>query len=323
LKRRKKILSILIKILIGAGSFGIIYLRLKSDFTAEKLNLLYTSALSYRGLLFFTLCLLLIPVNWGIESYKWQLITRPIEYISFRRATKSVYAGVCLGNLAPGRATEFVAKIIFFHVESRPTITVLHFIGGMFQLSITVIVGFIALIFQLRNFGDEYSWMVYTTTIVGGLLIAALIFCIYRIDYILNLIAKRISREKDLPEFKYHFTTGSVIQLFGFSLLRYIVFFIQFVLIISLFHAPLNLTIFTGIALYFLITTTLPMISVLEAAIRAAIALVVFKGSGISDTVLALSSVLIWLVNIIIPSIFGYFILLRQNFNFKFFRTKK
>jgi hypothetical protein len=90
------------------------------------------------------------------------------------------------------------------------------------------------------------------------------------------------------------------------------------------FHpVTFNYAIFSGVALYFLITTTLPMISVLEAATRAAVAIVVFRGSGISDTVLALSSVLIWLVNIIIPSIFGYIILLRQNFNFKLFRSKK
>ena len=62
----------------------------------------------------------------------------------------------------------------------------------------------------------------------------------------------------------------------------------------------------------------MPMISVIEAPIRAAIALVVFKDAGLSDAGLALASVLIWLVNIIVPSIFGYLVLLKQNFNFKF-----
>jgi hypothetical protein len=65
------------------------------------------------------------------------------------------------------------------------------------------------------------------------------------------------------------------------------------------------------------------MISVLEAAIRTAIALVVFKGSGISGSALAFSSLLLWLLNIILPSVFGYLVLLRQNFNFKLFKTKK
>lgn len=316
-------MPILIKILIGVGSFGIIYLRLKSEFTVENLTLLSTSALSYKGVFYFSLCLLLIPVNWGIESYKWQLITKPIEKVSYKTATKSIYSGVCLGNLAPGRATEFIAKIYFFHIRNRPKITVLHFVGGMFQLSITIIVGFIALIFQLKNFGEEYAWILYTTSGIGFLLLAALIFCIYRIDYILNLIAKKISKDHELTDFKYKFTPASLLKLFGFSFLRYAVFYFQFILLLSLFYSPMNPVIYTGVALYFLITSTIPMISVIEAAIRAAVALVVFKGSGMSNTALALSSVLVWLVNIIIPSILGYFILIRQNFNFKLFRSRK
>lgn len=268
-------------------------------------------------------CLLLIPVNWGIEAYKWKLITAPIQWISYKTATKSVYSGVCLGNLAPGRATEFLAKIIFFKIENRPKITVLHFVGGMFQLSITIISGFIALLLMLKNFGGDSVWMTYTTSIIGIILLTLLILSIYKINYILNFISKKISKQSQVEDFNYKFSAKALIKLFGFSALRYAVFFLQFVLLIYLFHRGISVSVFSEIALYFLITTTIPMISVLEAAIRAAVALVVFKDSGISNSALALSSLLIWLVNIIIPSIFGYIILLRQNFNFKLFKTKK
>lgn len=323
MQKRKKILSILIKLLIGIGSFLLIYIRLSADFTPDKLALLYSSAFSGIGILCFIVCLALIPVNWGIEAYKWKLITAPIQWVSYKTATKSVYSGVCLGNLAPGRATEFLAKIIFFKIENRPKITVLHFVGGMFQLSITIIAGFIALLAELKNFDSDSSWMTYVTTGIGILLLSALFLSIYKINTILNFISKKVSKQSKVEDFNYKFSAKALIKLFGFSAIRYAVFFLQFFLLIYIFDRHINLSILPGIALYFLITTTLPMISVLEAAIRAAIALVVFKDSGISNSALALSSVLIWLVNIIIPSIFGYIILLRQNFNFKLFKTKK
>ena len=323
MQTRKKILSILIKLLIGIGCFSIIYLRLKSDFTPEKLDLLYSSAVSRLGFSCFLLCLLLIPLNWGIEAYKWKLITAPIQWVSYKTATKSVYAGVCLGNLAPGRATEFLAKIIFFKIENRPRITVLHFVGGMFQLSITIICGFIALLVLLRDLGGNSVWMPYTTAGIGLVLIVLLILSIYRINDLLNFISKKISRQKQVEDFHYRFTAKALLKLFGFSTLRYFVFFLQFLLLIFIFHRGVSTALFPQIALYFLITTTIPMISVLEAAIRAFVAFFVFKDSGISDPALALSSLLIWLVNIIVPSIFGYIVLLRQNFNFKLFKTKK
>lgn len=320
---RKKILSLLIKLLIGVGSFFIIYIRLKSDFTPEKLDLLYNSAFSSLGLFCFLLCLFLIPINWGIEAYKWKLITAPIQWVSYKTATKSVYAGVCLGNLAPGRATEFLAKIIFFKIENRPKITVLHFVGGMFQLSITIICGFLALIKMLNHFGTDSAWMTYATSTIGVILLILLLVCIAKINTLLNFISKKISKESQVEDFNYKFTASSLVKLFGFSALRYSVFFMQFSLLIFLFHQHISIAIFPEIALYFLITTTIPMISVLEAAIRAAAAMVVFKDSGIDNSALALSSLLIWVVNIIVPSVFGYIILLRQNFNFKLFKTKK
>ncbi len=320
----KKIVSTSIKLLIGFASFLLIYSRLKSDLTPEKLEILSSLAFSTKGLIGFGVCFLLIPINWGIESFKWQLITSPIEKISFKTANHSVYSGICLGNLAPGRATEFLAKIVFFKLENRPKITALHFINGMFQLSITYLVGLSALLFQLKQFEGDSVWLAYTTSSIAVLVFGVFIFSLIKIDFILNLITKKISKQTPISDFKYKFTAKDLFQLFGLSFIRYLVFSLQFILLIYLFYQQdLNFEIFVGIAIYFLITTTIPMISILEAPIRAAIALIVFQDSGISNSALALSSALIWLINIIVPSIYGYTILLKQNFDFKIFGKQK
>lgn len=319
----KKILSRFVKLLVGIGCLAIIWYRLAPEFNAANRALLAQQIFSAGGFIALTTALLLIPVNWGIEAYKWKLITAPIQWISYKTATKSVYSGVCLGNLAPGRATEFVAKIIYFKIDNRPKITVLHFVGGMFQLSITIITGFIALLFKLNEFGESAAWIRYAVPASSILLLGLLILSIIKINWILKFASSRINKNKQLEDFDYHFTPKALLQLFGFSLLRYLVFFTQFFLLLLLFEKKVNLLLFPGIALYFLITTVIPMISALEAAIRAAVAILVFKDSGISSAALALSSLMIWLVNIIIPSIAGYIFLIRQNFNFKLFRKNK
>ncbi|MBI2721599.1 MAG: flippase-like domain-containing protein [Bacteroidetes bacterium] len=298
--------------------FLIIYFRLKNDFTPTNLALLTDSVFSGNGIFTLLICILLIPLNWGIESYKWKIITAPVEVISFFNASRSVYSGVCLGNLAPGRATEFIAKIIFFKPENRPQITVLHFVNGMFQLSITYIIGFVALAYKMKSFGDAYVWIAYTAISTAVLVIIIFIICLVKIDRVLNFLTQRISKQKQIAVAAYKFTKIQLLQLFGLSAIRYVVFFIQMVLLIKLFAGNFDATIGFGIALYFLITTTIPMISFLEAAIRAAVALVVFKGAGISNAGLALASISVWLLNIILPSILGYIILLKQNFDFKF-----
>lgn len=320
----KKILATIIKVLIGVLSLGIIYYKLKSDFTSDKLALLLDAAYSLRGFFCLIICLLFIPLNWGIESYKWKIITQPVEQVSFKTAMKSVYSGVCLGNLAPGRATEFLAKIFFFKPENRSKITVLHFVGGMFQLSITIVLGMIALLFKFKNFGNDDLWVAYLVSTLAVIVLGAFIFCLIKINKILTFVSKKISKQKSISDFEYQFTRQQLVKLFSFSILRYLVFSSQMLVIINLFNQQaFSFEIVLGIWLYFLITSIVPMISFIEAAIRAAVALIVFKNCGISNAALALSSIIVWLINIVIPSVAGYFILIKQNFNFKLSSHKK
>lgn len=323
LSTTKKILSPLIKIALGLATFSVIYYRLKPEFTAQNMQLLSAQVLSLKGALCLLGAVLLIPINWGIEAYKWKLITAPVQRISFFRANQSVYSGVCLGNLAPGRATEFLAKIIYFDADKRSSVTVLHFIGGLFQLSITILCGFLAMYSQLHVLGEKLAWMQVVLPILGLLLLIALVLSIWRINWLLQFVTKRILKNQATDAFNYQFSAGQVLQLFFFSFLRYGIFFLQFYLLLSLLSDNSLLSIVPGIALYFLITTILPMFSAIEAAVRAAVALVVFKESGMAATGLALSSVLLWIINIIVPSGIGYIFLVREKFDFKLVRKKQ
>ena len=103
-KTLKKPLALSVKILIGILSFWIIYNRLSHipELKAQCLQWLGEPTMYVA----FIVVLFLMPINWGIESYKWQMITKTTELVSLGTAMRSVYSGVCIGNLAPGRATE-------------------------------------------------------------------------------------------------------------------------------------------------------------------------------------------------------------------------
>ena len=94
-------------------------------------------------------------------------------------------------------------------------------------------------------------------------------------------------------------------------------------MLLNVFGALSNsIYMFTGIYIYFLFTTIIPMFSVIEAAVRTAIALVVFADLGLSDAALAVSAIMLWLSNIVFPSIVGYIILLRENLSLSSFSFK-
>mgnify|MGYP000909638265 CR=1 FL=1 len=323
LPESRKILSIILKLGIGIGSIVIIYLRLHSDLTPDKLKLLVTQLSGTTALLTLITCGLMMPLNWGIESYKWMIITAPIQKIGFGRAARAVYSGLCLGNFAPGRATEFIAKILFFEPKNRPQVTVLHFIGGMFQLFVTVLFGTAGILFRLNDLGNDQQWLAYLGASLIVLLSMLLSLCIFKADALLNFVSRRFIRNQPIGAFHYRFSGKLVSALFAFSILRFLVFTTQFVMIISIFHnEAFSLKVFGSVAIYFLITTSVPMFSLAEPAIRTAIALLVFAGCGIDNSVMAICTILLWIINIVLPSVAGYYFLVQENFNFKLSKKK-
>jgi hypothetical protein len=82
----------------------------------------------------------------------------------------------------------------------------------------------------------------------------------------------------------------------------------------------MNAAIFSSVCVYFLLTTILPMISFIEPAIRAAIAVLVFGGTEINEISLVTTAILVWLINIVLPSIFGYIIIVKEKFELNAFK---
>lgn len=258
-----------------------------------------------------------MPINWGIESYKWKLITKQVEAISYTTALKSVFMGICLGNIAPGRAMEFLGKIYFFKSENKPSVTILHFINGMFQMLITMLVGICAIAykFQLVHASPQ---LVYSIIVFGVVLI--IFFCLAILN--VSTIQRKL---KFIKWFKFSestqqlsFSKTVLLKLIVFSMLRYLVFSFQFYLVYRVLSLPMPvIQMASSIAVYFMLTSLIPMVSFIEPAIRAAIALFVFNQVNDSYISVVLSATLLWFINVVLPSVIGYVIILKSKINFK------
>lgn len=310
----KKPLILFIKILIGILSFWIIYNRISQiPYLKEQLFNWFAEPRMY---IVIGLVLLLMPLNWGIESYKWKTITHRVEKITYSTSLKSIFSGICVGNLAPGRAMEFLAKIFFFKPENRPTVTVLHFINGMFQMLITVTVGMISVALKLNQTNDASNF-IYYVIIAGFCLIAFFCWAILNVSFIQKKLAFikwfRVHETQNIQ-----FSRRLIFQLISLSIIRYLVFTTQFYILFNSLSPQNNLPeTFMSIAAYFMLTSLIPMVSFIEPAIRAAIALFVFNNVGDNTIIVVLSSTFVWIINVVFPSIIGYIIILKEKIDFR------
>lgn len=305
-KSGKKIFIIAGKILVGLLLSWVLIDELRESSAEFNRVPLRETLMQPDNLLLLAACILLMPVNWIIETIKWRMIVRTLTGdFSFRKAFKSVFAGVAFGNLAPGRATEFAGKIIFVPQQFRVHASYLHFVSGASQLSITILAGLMAVAFKGIPDKDNTFLTIVTFGFIPVVLGASLLFFFnprwffQRLRKI-KMIRKRAEGEVSV-ERKVQF------QIFALSAVRYLVFAIQFLLIAGIFFSEKNFSVIVpGVCLYYLFSSVVPMFSVIEPFMRGGIAVIVFGKVEPNSINVFISSTAIWLINIVIPSVAGY-----------------
>lgn len=311
----KKRLVLLFKILLGVASFVFLWFKLKDQLTPEKLAILKQTLFLENNLSLFIFVYLLMIPNWLIESYKWKIITAHIEKITYVKAIKGVMAGICIGNVTPGRFGEFAGRLIYFKPEHRSKITITHFVCGSTQLFITVATGIVCTALWLLK--HESSSLIYIALAAGGVLLVLLTLLLFKIDIAYKKVASlRMLKRFDLGT--VHYPKPILIKTILWSMLRYFVFASQYILLLKICGASGSyIKLFIPVSISFLLMSSIPMISFIEVAIRAGIALLLFSEFISNELLIITASTALWFINIITPSIIGYFIILASKIQLK------
>ncbi|MGZ3861801.1 MAG: lysylphosphatidylglycerol synthase transmembrane domain-containing protein [Bacteroidia bacterium] len=308
----KKNITALIKILIGVLCILLIAQRLYGSYSPENLRSVKAIFSEQNYLLLIVTCLLM-TVNWGIEVWKWKIITAPIEEISFFNAWQSVWTGVCIGNLTPGRLGEFAGRIMFYEPENRAKIATSHFVSGITQLVITIVMGCLGLLV----FSNVVNAGFFIVTLTGEIIL--LVILTWALLNLSKLISK-IVKLSFLQKFDFaglSFSKNILGKLLLLSVIRYFVFSFQFFLLLRCCNISGSFfEISAAIAIMYLLLSTIPMISFAEIGVRAYVAVLLFKSFEVNEWQLSVIATLLWFINIAVPSLIGYVFILKNNFSF-------
>src|SRR6266704_2015862 len=94
--------------------------------------------LSFRGAGSWKLyaALLLMPVNWGLEARKWQVLLKSLERISFFTSFRAILSGVAFSINTPNRVGEYGGRIVYVQDGHRWKAVALTIIGSLSQLMV-------------------------------------------------------------------------------------------------------------------------------------------------------------------------------------------
>lgn len=253
--------------------------------------------------------LVLMPVNWLIESFKWKYLMSTIRPIALWEAVKGILMGVSIGLFTPNGIGEFAGRMVVVPKPHRESSISASIAGSMAQLAITITIGGACVVYFISELvapnAEILALVVTSITIVVGFILY------FRMPFVVRKLFNRI------PWFKNHqdfvnafdkFSKRSLVSAYIISLLRYIVFCTQvFVLIYYTvdFEVALSpMKLFFLIPVFFYVQTLIPTIALGEVGIRGAVLIYLLPHAANTLPIL-MATTAIWLINIVAPALMG------------------
>ncbi len=266
---------------------------------------LFLKNFSAKNMVWLVPLLLLMPLNWWLETYKWKTLLNGA--INMRTAWKGVMTGVALGFISPARIGEFAGRIWHLPVEIRTRAFYLSNIGGLAQTAVTIAGGTICVALWANN--------PFMANILMGISVVFL-FLYFRFDLINKLLLKiSLLSSNNLTVNIEELPAQSILwKVAGLSVTRYAVYLLQYVLAFRFFGVDCTfvaLAVHSGVLL--LANSFSPLLPALDFSFRGSVVLFVFAGISQNNIALIAATTLIWLLNLVLPAVTGYLFIVRKE----------
>lgn len=309
--KTKQFFVVLIKLSIVVGAFYFVYHKLTNNHELELSNFLYflhkNEVFSVQNVLFL---IFLTIFNWLFEILKWKHLAASVTSISFKNALQQSLGALTASMLTPNRIGEYGAKAIYDQKPFRKKIMLLNLIGNMMQMTTTLIFGYVGFFFFAFNYSLELEVVkISLSALAFSLILLAAFYFLKKIPFQI----KEFSLEK-IRTFVRGISLEIKLKAFLFSTIRYLIFSFQFYFLLMIFDA--NLDYFTAmlfIANMYLLSSIVPSIFIFDVVIKGSVAVYLFSMVGVNDLTVLCIVTLMWLLNFVIPSVFGSYYVL--NFN--------
>lgn len=257
--------------------------------------------------------LIFLPLNWTLEALKWKILVRKLERITLPEALKGVLTGVVFSFISPQTIGDYTGRFLHLQTASRLNSAGALLVGNFAQLWVTLCCGTWGYWYFLKNYTQNSALIInglFWVLLLANLLI---LFFYFNVSWLYKLVARVVLLQKFLPylEIMSQYRAPELTRVLVYALLRYGIFTGQFMAALAILEVNLPLgVLLNGIVIIFLVKSVIPTLSAFgDLGLREFSALVFFKHFTIATEKVIAASLLLWLINILLPALVGlYFI---------------
>lgn len=264
------------------------------------------------------LMLLLVPVNWALESLKWQQLAKKVVDISFRDAFRGTLTGLAFGVAAPAQLGDTIGRVAALKSDRRLEAIGAAVVSNGIQFYISVVAGAVGW-FHLQ---EQIGLTSQSKEVINVLLVVITMSGILVAWFRKPLTDWHPGRKVFQKAHAYlriigNYSAWDLYLSTLYGLLRYTVFLSQFVLALSLFDFPVPIIeLASAVSLIFLAKTLIPAINVLgDLGLREFTALLVFQQYSLPAEEIIAATFLVWILNVLGPILIGIFLIWKYKWS--------
>lgn len=315
-KQNKKLRSLSLKMVIILFMAWILYVQVFEKNDLSKLISQFYESLNQKDswvLLSISICLM--PINWLLESKKWKLLVNNFQQFNIKQATYSILAGVSVAIMTPGRIGEYGGRLVGITKTNQPKAILANLISSLSQNIINVGIGMVGALIFMQKFMPMHQNIFLSLMFISAMVITVMLLIYFRIDLLHGILAylpdwNWIQKIRSSVSSFQEMDSKSLFSILGISMLRYITYLTQYVLLLFFFGVTDDIVAsILGVMTIFFLQSNLPLPPALSVLARGEMA--IFLWSVFTSNILGIiaASFLLWIINLVIPAILGTIII--------------
>lgn len=256
--------------------------------------------------------LILFGVNWGAELMKWFAILKVNGIdINKKRMIYSFFSGIATGLVTPNRLGNFIGRMIFYKGKVRGHLVLGTLYSNFAQFLVTLLVGTLSATLLYGFIFEEFTRNYLYLTVFISLISTAFYFSVPYLG--LNRVAYFRRKQNILQSFQLQ-AKSIMGRVFMLSLLRHAAFSFQYFMLLIAFGEAPTWNLLNGIFLFYLVSTIFPNLFVGKLVVRETLGLLIIGLFVDNSAVILTSSLILWLLNLGLPSLLGLVFILREKY---------
>lgn len=313
----KKIFSYLLKAVILVLAFLFIYHRVNNNDNLRQFENLIARISRNQVIITMSLIVLLMVVNWLLESLKWQYLTRKLVKITAWEAIEAVFCGLTWAIFTPNRIGEYGGRVMFLPNRKRIHGVFAMAVGSFAQNVITNVTGLLAALWFIYYFLNINIWVYLGIVLLTLLFLVLLLIFYFNIKWLVGILDKIsfLKKYRRFFDIMGRYANRELLVVVGYSLVRFFVFSFQYYLVIHLLLPELPFfEMMMTVIVFIFIQSALPSLDLLDIGVRSFTAAHLFLYITNQQIAIIAAVSSIWLVNLIIPAILGSVFVLKLKF---------